>query len=130
MRDASSSRRSSRTELRFLEALHRRCPDHAPLLEALGHLYTDHGRYAEGLDIDLKLTAMRPSEPQNWYNLACSFALTRQPARAIETLRKAIELGYDDAEWMAKDDDLVSLRKNPAFRVLLSELRGRNARRR
>jgi predicted Zn-dependent protease len=115
----------SRVEVEFLEALRRRCPDHEPLLEALGHLYTRHGRFAEGLDVDLRLTRISPTDPENWYNLACSFALTRQNDRAISALRKAVALGYSDVEWMQSDEDLASLRDQSEFGALVEQARAR-----
>ena len=121
-----SDARQGRIEVEFLEALRRRCPEHEPLLEALGHLYTRHGRFEDGLEVDLKLTRIKPTEPENWYNLACSFALTRQGESALDALRKAVALGYEDAEWMQRDEDLVSLHDRAEFKALLEQVRKRD----
>lgn len=116
------NRRMQRVELQFLEALRRRCPAHEPILEALGHLYTRVGRFQDGLQIDLELTRLRPHEPENWYNLACSHALLADRDKAIAALERAIDLGYSDAAWMRSDPDMASLREDPAFQVLLDKL--------
>ncbi len=73
---ATSVSKKHRVELEFLESIRDRLPAHARVLEALGHLYTHVGRYEEGLKVDRDLTRMRPEDPLNWYNLACSCALT------------------------------------------------------
>lgn len=97
-------------------------PHHEPVLQALGHLYTRVGRYEDGLKVDLELTRLQPDNPQNWYNLGCSYALTGNFDKAFESLNKAIDLGYDDADWMRKDEDLAPLREDPRFVALLARL--------
>lgn len=109
-------------EIEFLEALHRRIPHHAPLLETLGHYYTSVGRLEQGREADEALVRLEPNSPLAWYNLACSLALTRQPDAAIRALQKAATLGYSDAEWMLDDDDLASLRTDPRFILLAKSM--------
>lgn len=109
----SSAFRRHRVELGFLEALRARLPQHTPTLEALGHLYTRVGKYAEGLSVDLDLTKLKPSEPEVWYNLGCSLAMVGRKDEAFAALEKAIDLGYSDFEWMARDPDLKPLHGDP-----------------
>lgn len=109
-------------ELRFLEGVRRRVPGHVPVLQALGSLYTRIGRYEEGLQVDLELTKLRPDSAEHWYNLGCSYALLRETDKAFEALNKAVDLGYCDAEWMRKDEDLESLRNDPRFESLLERM--------
>ena len=113
-------------EIRFLESLRRRCPGYGPLLDALGNLYTQVGRHQEGLQVDLELTRLRPDDPECWYNLACSQALTGQIESSLDALRRAIALGYDDATWMGEDADLAALAGHPEFRRLVEDLQSRS----
>ena len=112
----------SSLEVEFLEALRRRCPSYQPILEALGHVYTRVGRFDEGLLVDLEMTRLNPADPEAWYNLACSHALTGAPEQALLALGKAISCGYCDAAWMESDPDLASLVDLPAFQSLLRNL--------
>lgn len=114
--------KQQRVEMEFLEALRKRCPQYAPVLEALGHIYTRAGRYEEGLRIDAELTFLRPDEPENWYNLACSYALVGQKDRAFDALDRAVALGYNDVDWIVKDKDLKVLHTDPRFKEILSRL--------
>ena len=118
---SKSSGRPQRIELQFLEGVRRRVPRHEPVLQALGHLYTRVGRYQDGLQIDLELTRLQPDSAQNWYNLGCSYALLGDRKNALDALRRAIDLGYHDAEWMRNDHDLTSLRGDPEFEELLRQ---------
>ena len=115
-------RREQRVEMNFLEGVRRRCPKHLPTLEALGHMFTQSGRYEDGLRVDLELTGQRPDEPLYWYNLACSYALTRRDGDALAALQRAIDLGYRDLQWLMQDEDLRSLRFDPRFIAILQQL--------
>jgi Flp pilus assembly protein TadD len=111
-----------RVELRFLESVRNRLPQHPHVLEALGNLYTRVGRYEEGLKVDLDLTRMRPDDPENWYNLACSCALTERADEAIKALEQAVSLGYRDIDWLQKDEDLKALREDARFKSLVARV--------
>lgn len=106
-------------ELAFLEALAQRCPRDNEILKALGNLYTRAGKYAEGLKVDLELSRLCADESQVWYNLACSYALLNFKEEALAALRRAIEMGYNDAGWIRTDADLNSLKSDQRFMALL-----------
>ena len=40
----------------------------------------------------------------------------------LRIAERAIELGYDDREWMQQDPDLEGLRNHPSFQKLLAKL--------
>jgi beta-lactamase regulating signal transducer with metallopeptidase domain/tetratricopeptide (TPR) repeat protein len=52
------------------------------------------------------------------YNIACGYARKGDGARAFDWLQKAIEEGFDADSYLAKDDDLDSLRSDPRFAQL------------
>jgi len=116
------SKDANQIELSFLEGLAKRLPDNTDVLKSLADLYTKVGRYNNGLFLDEKLSRMCPEEEMVWYNLACSYALTEQVDKGIDALKKAIELGYDDIEWMKEDNDLTNLHVTAAFSKLLKSI--------
>ena len=124
---AAAEERARRIEVEFLEGVRARLPAHPAVVESLGCLYTEMGRYQDGLRADRDMVRMEPDSPNAWYNLACSLALTGQPDDAFAALEKAIALGYDDAEWMQDDDDFEPLKKDPRFARLLAQLLARKA---
>ncbi|MGD9872634.1 MAG: hypothetical protein AB7T27_00030 [Kiritimatiellia bacterium] len=115
--------RETDVELRFLEALAVRSPDDIRILQALAELYTQTGRFKEGLEADLRLSRLSPLDGAVWYNLACSHALTGSADDAFAALEKAVRLGYDEYEWMQEDGDLESLRSDPRFKAILSRMK-------
>jgi len=68
---------------------------------------------------------LKPGDALAHYNLACSYALMKQPDLALKTLRLAVELGYRDFRYMREDRDLDSIRQDPRFRQLLREYESR-----
>ena len=108
-------------ELEFFDALSAKVPDFADVLRAQASNLTTKGLLREGLKVDQRLVQIRPADPTAHYNLACRYALLKQPDMALTTLRRAVELGYRDLQYMAKDRDLDSIRKDPRFRQLLRE---------
>ena len=100
----------------------RRRPENIDALSELGHVCTKLGRYDDGLEVDLRIVAIAPEDPTARYNLACSQALCGRPSAAVDSLRTAVVLGYDDLKFMAEDEDLSVLRDHPGFVELLEEL--------
>jgi Flp pilus assembly protein TadD len=110
-------------ELDFFSRVLAGNPDFHEVLRAQASNLTTKGRLHDGLTIDKKLVATRPDDPTAHYNLACRYALLKQPDLALVTLRKAVELGYRDFRYMEEDRDLDSIRKDPRFRQILKEYR-------
>ncbi len=112
-------------ELDFFAGVLERAADYVDVLRVMGHLLTLKGRYAEGLQVDKRLTGLRPNDPLAHYNLACSYALLKRADLALKTLRRAVELGYRDFRYLREDRDLDSIRHDPRFRQLLREYENR-----
>lgn len=110
-------------ELDFFTRVLAAAPEFHEVLRAQASTMTAKGRLQDGLTVDKKLVSLRPGDPTARYNLACRYALLKQPDMALTTLRKAIELGYRDFRYMEEDRDLDSIRKDPRFRKLLREYR-------
>ncbi len=112
-------------EVEFFAKVLTAAPSFAEALAAQAVNLTTKGRLQDGLTVDKQLVAVRPTDPTAHYNLACRYALLKQPDLAFGSLRKAIELGYRDFRFMEEDHDLDSIRKDPRFRQLVKEYRRR-----
>ncbi len=121
-----SERLFARIGEEFLAAIYSaatvRQPQNVEALAELGHVYTRLGRYQDGLEVDHKLVAHEPLDPTVRYNLACSQALVGLHDEACATLETALELGYDDLQFLTEDEDLESLRGHPRFEALISRI--------
>ncbi|HEX5399762.1 MAG TPA: hypothetical protein VFY06_12025 [Verrucomicrobiae bacterium] len=122
-KSSSASRRELDTKISFMEGLVRRDPDYVDALQLLGDHYTQRGRYNDGLKVDERLARLAPGNAIVFYNLACSYSLTDQFERAALALEKALNLGYRDFTWLAKDPDLKKLRQQPAYDQIKQQIR-------
>jgi tetratricopeptide (TPR) repeat protein len=112
-------------ELDFFAALLERRPDYVEALKAHAKNLAMAKRHQEGLQIDWRITRLKPQDALAHYNLACSYALLKRPDQSLKTLRRAVELGYRDFRYMCEDHDLDSVRQDPRFRQLLREFGAR-----
>ena len=108
-------------ELNFFEGILQRNPDYVDALRVHGNNLTLKGRFTDGLQIDRRLVELRPADALAHYNLACSYSLVKKADPALRALRKALELGYRDFDYMREDRDLAHVRKDRRFRKLLRE---------
>jgi len=62
--------------------------------------------------------ALRPGDSNVLYNAACTYALLQKNVEALDMLRKAINAGWSNLEWVMRDPDLTSLHDDPEFQHL------------
>lgn len=108
-------------EIDFCRSILKRDGKDLDTLEMLAGYYTKAGRIDEGLELDRKLVRLDPDNAVSHYNLACSLALKKRSRAAMNALRKALEKGYRDFNWIMQDPDLSNLQEEPSFVALLSE---------
>ncbi len=109
-------------EIRFYQGILGKAPDFTQALMVLGDLYTKKGWYEKGLEIDQKLSSLRPDDPLIQYNLACSYSLMNDLEASFESIKRAIRCGYDDFQYLWKDKDLANLIKTTRFRQFFKRL--------
>jgi tetratricopeptide (TPR) repeat protein len=56
-----------------------------------------------------------------YYNLACAFARIKNKKKALENLKMALELGFDDFGHIKRDEDLAFLRDSEEFQKLIKK---------
>jgi Flp pilus assembly protein TadD len=65
----------------------------------------------------------KPRDPQAAYNAARVYARLGDNDQALSWLNKALDLGYDQFDYLSLDPSLVNLKKDPRFLKLLEERR-------
>jgi len=109
-------------EIQFLEGVIKRDRNYVEALQLLGDNYTRRGRFRDGLKVDNRLARLCPSDPLVHYNLACSYSLTGEFRRSYNSLKKALQYGYGDFNWLRQDPDLEPLRGQPIYARIEEEL--------
>ncbi len=110
-------------EIWFLEGILEIYPAYVECLMILGNLYTANGMYEKGLKVDIKLAKLKPGDSLVSYNLACSYSLLGSVNKALESLGKAINLGYNDIRHLENDSDLDGLRDEAGYEMLINKLK-------
>jgi tetratricopeptide (TPR) repeat protein len=110
-------------QMRFYEELLLRRPDYPEALILLGEIYTRRGNFKKGLEVDRRLSRLKPENPIVHYNLACSLSLVGEVSESLQAIRQAIRLGYDDLQYLTRDPDLTNVRQDARFNELVKELR-------
>ena len=82
------------------------------------------GRLEEGKEWAERALEIDPADAGVRYNVACLFALEKEPERAIDCLEEAIAAGFGNSAWIRQDPDLASLKGNPRFEELVSGVGG------
>ena len=65
----------------------------------------------------------KPKDPQAAYNAARVYARMGDADQTLAWLNKALDLGYDQFDYLSLDPSLASLKKDPRFLKLLEERR-------
>ncbi len=114
-------------EISFYQKLLRAHPDFVDALIPLGGACTRRGLYAQGLEVDLRLTHLKPDDSICWYNLACSYSLLKRVEDGCSALRRSMVLGYTDVEYIRRDPDLRNLRHSQQFHLLVASPTSRSS---
>ena len=110
--------------VREFEELLRRDPANAT---ARGNLETAKRNVAltqerrDAIASAVKASEARPADPGAAYNTARLYALYGDHDKALAWLAAALELGYEQTDFLSVDPSLVSLRKDPRFAKFLQE---------
>jgi serine/threonine protein kinase/cytochrome c-type biogenesis protein CcmH/NrfG len=109
---------------KFIAALERQLqtvPEDARAHSLLATTYAAVGRAREAAVEVEKAVAMRGNDPVTLYNAACTYGNLKMKAEALATFKKAIEAGYHNPDWAARDNDLACIHDDPEFQRLIKE---------
>ncbi len=76
-------------------------------------------------ELAVKSSAGHPMNPAEYYNLATAYALWGKTKDALKNLRRAVEKGYDDLDFLEDDRDLDSLRGTEEYKSLVNRLKSK-----
>ena len=120
-KNSESNKNTMNFEIEFFEKLVEVKPDFVDVLIPLAEAYTKAGDYGRGLIVDKRLSKLKPDDAIVHYNLACSFSLTGKTDEAIKALKKAVDLGYDDFDYMNIDQDLLNVRNDTRYKEIFAK---------
>ena len=100
-------------------------PDNLAALRSLAVLHVMLGDFDAGLDALQKVLGREPENPDNHYNIACVLARQGRRGEALQSIARAVDLGFEDVKLLGTDPDLEGIRGSEAFRELERKVRHR-----
>jgi eukaryotic-like serine/threonine-protein kinase len=106
-------------------------PDTLDEMSDLANTLSHEGRFAEAetlyrVKIDASAKLPGNAAAYAWYALAAGAAIAKRNADALQSLQKAVDLGYTDGDALAHDDDFQSLRGDGKFQAILAGIRSKS----
>jgi tetratricopeptide (TPR) repeat protein len=89
----------------------------------LARSFKEYGDYARLALCYSVAAAIDPDQPNLWYGLARAQAQMGEKEKAMDSLRKAVDHGFKDADKLTNDFDLRSLQDEKQFKRMLERLR-------
>jgi tetratricopeptide (TPR) repeat protein len=80
-------------------------------------------KYQEAVASLTLAAEIRPDNPQIFFSLARTCALGGDKKQALEALKKAVELGFTNADEIAGNADFASIRNEAAYKRLIEDAR-------
>jgi len=120
---------AAKLQEQFIAVLERQLqtvPEDARAHVLLATSYASVGRACEAVSEVEKAVAMRGNDPMMLYNAACTYGNLNMKAEALATLKKAVEAGYHNPDWAARDNDLTCIHDDPEFQRLIKQPQGKN----
>ena len=77
--------------------------------------------YDKAIEALEELRAETPDDPTVNFNLACAYSLTAEKSKALEHLRRAVEIDSDFLDNAKNDSDLDSIRDDPEFSAITGQ---------
>ena len=108
-------------DIEFFEQLFARDGTSTEVCRVLAELVAKKGLLDRAVELDRHLVNLLPEDALARYNLGTTLARAGCSKEAINSLSKAILLGYDDLHHLEADPDLDSLRDHPDFQNLFNE---------
>ena len=93
-------------------------PEDARARVLLASSYAEMGRAEESVREMEFARALRPNDSSVLYNCACAYCKLKLKREALDTLKKAWDAGFKDAQWARRDPDLALLHGEAEFEKL------------
>ncbi|MGH9555889.1 MAG: protein kinase domain-containing protein [Terriglobales bacterium] len=111
--------RLAERQRRALEQQLEMVPEDVRARMLLANRYAALGRKEDAIrELQIAVT-MRPRDSNILYNAACTYGILQQKPEALALLKRAIEAGYRNLDWFARDPDLTCLHGDPEFEALV-----------
>jgi eukaryotic-like serine/threonine-protein kinase len=140
--DRAAARDAFQRAIELLRPLAKEDPRSLEKQTNLAVVLARHGDHAEAAERAEALRSLAPENALNLFNIGCCYAVCSTVAagskasgeltgadqdlvqsyagRAVDSLRAAVERGFNDFDLLKRDPDLASLRDDPAYQAIVA----------
>ncbi len=94
-------------------------PNDARAYNLLGNWYARVGEFDRAVDTEMKAIELSPGDAIVMYNVACLYGVQKKADLAVQWLKRAVEAGYRNYDWIKSDSDLDSVREHAGYLDLM-----------
>ena len=95
-------------------------PDAVPVLNNLAMVYMAKRDYEKAVSVFGRIADLQPDNASVYYNIACMYSIQNKTKESMDSLKMAIEKGYDNWEHIKADKDLKNIRSSLYYKELMS----------
>jgi Flp pilus assembly protein TadD len=87
----------------------------------LGVWYARLDDFDRAVDAQMKAIELSPGDGLVMYNVACLYGVQKKADLALHWLKRAIDAGFRDYDWIKSDSDMDSLHDHPEYLALMKD---------
>ncbi|MCP4214466.1 MAG: tetratricopeptide repeat protein [bacterium] len=80
-------------------------------------------RYEEAITVLEKSLEIKADNPETYYYLACCHSLQKDKEKALQYLRKSIDVGFKNLAHIEKDKDLDFIRDEKEYKEIITTIK-------
>ena len=88
--------------------------------DARGLAYARVGDSQRAINDLNKALELKPNDNGVYYNGACLYSVLNKPEKACDYLKKSIQKGYSDWNWIKKDKDFDNIRNSSCYKEIMA----------
>lgn len=91
-------------------------------LDNMATLYVMTNNYDDAITKYKKMIELQPENNTIYYNMCCAYSKQGKTEKSVKYLKKAINKGFDDWEYLKNDADLEKIRDTDYYQNLIAEV--------
>ena len=95
-------------------------PNAVPVLNNLAMVYMAKRDYEKAISVFGRIADLQPDNASVYYNIACMYSIQNRTKKSLDSLKRAVEKGYDNWEHIRTDKDLKNIRNSLYYKELMS----------
>jgi len=94
-------------------------PDAVPVLNNLAIVYMAKRDYEKAVSVFGRIADLQPDNASVYYNIACIYSIQNRTKESLDSLKRAVEKGYDNWDHVKTDKDLKNIRSSLYYKEIM-----------